>query len=57
MAIDIGRIGYQAYLDQLGATHLPPWEKIGKTQQDAWRHAGVAILQYIKKEEESGDIG
>ncbi len=57
MAIDIGRIGYQAYLEQLNATHLPPWEKIGKVQQDAWRHAGVAILQYIKKEEDSDDIG
>ncbi len=56
MAIDIGRIGYEAYLEELNATHLPAWEKIGKVQQDAWRKAGVAILQYMDGLKDSGII-
>lgn len=50
MAIDIGRIAYEAYVVQLQATHLNPWEKLGQTQQDAWRHAAVAVSQYLHKE-------
>jgi hypothetical protein len=55
MAIDIGRIAYMAYVEQLKATHLNPWEKLGQTQQDAWRHAAVAVSQYLRKEHERID--
>ena len=48
MAIDIGRINYQAYCDQL-KDNLPKWEEIGQKQQDAWRHSAVAVLQYIRE--------
>lgn len=52
MAIDIGRIAYAAYIEQLKATHLNPWEKLGQVQQDAWRHAAVAVSQYLNQERE-----
>lgn len=54
MAIDIGRIAYQAYtesmLNQMPRICTLKWEDIGKIEQDAWRHAAVAVLQYIDKE-------
>lgn len=52
MAIDIGRIAYTEYVKQVNGTHLNPWEKIGKIQQDAWRHAAVAVSQYLNTERE-----
>jgi hypothetical protein len=61
MAIDIGRIAYQAYVDQLvehDVSAAPDkWEDVGKFRQDAWRHAAVAVLQYIRKEQELLDSG
>lgn len=50
MAIDIGLIAYNEYIKKLGATHLNPWNKLGKVQQDAWRHAAVAVAQYLDGE-------
>lgn len=50
MTIDIGRIAYQAYVDDLGATHLNRWEDLGQVQQNAWRNAAVEVIQYIEKE-------
>lgn len=55
MAIDIGRIAYQKYSDEVNED-LPKWETIGKVKQDGWRAAAVAVLQYIDKERESLDI-
>lgn len=47
MAIDIGRIAYQAYVDNLLCMQgFPlPWEELNKFNQDAWRKIGVAVLQ------------
>ena len=51
MAIDIGRIAYEKYcaslLEQECDCDLEKWEKIGQTEQNAWRQAAVAVLQYI----------
>jgi hypothetical protein len=57
MAIDIGRIGFEAYAKQVGGKtydgkDIPKWEDVGKVVQDGWRAAGVAVLQYIDKERE-----
>jgi hypothetical protein len=30
----------------------PKWEDVGKVEQDAWRHAAVAVLDYIHQCEE-----
>jgi hypothetical protein len=54
MAIDIGRIAYQAYANNVDnisyhGNPLPKWEDLGKIAQDAWRHAAVAVSQYIDK--------
>jgi hypothetical protein len=54
MAIDIGRIAYQAYLSSKGED-LPRWEDLGKIGQDAWRHAACAVLDYIDEEREKLD--
>jgi len=57
--IDIGRIAYQAYCDELEKREcdydLRKWEEIGQYEQNAWRHAACAVLDYIddcKKEME-----
>lgn len=60
MAIDIGRIAYQAYSDGVSGiaydgSDLPKWEKLGKISQDAWRHAAVAVLEYIHEERKDLD--
>lgn len=52
MAIDIGRIAYQAYAEGVdniahNGNQLPKWEGLGKISQDAWRHAAVAVSQYL----------
>ena len=54
MAIDIGRIAYQAYAEGVDnisyhGNALPKWEELGKISQDAWRHAAVAVSQYLDK--------
>ncbi len=53
MAIDIGRIAFQAHEDYLNKDNYREpelWEEIGKGRQDAWRAAGVAIIQHIDQE-------
>ena len=62
MAIDIGRIAYQAHVDHLAKevpidTSLYKWEDLGKLHQDAWRHAACAVLQYIDKSMREHDEG
>ena len=55
MALDIGRIAYQAHLDyvsQYNIEQLPKWEDVGKVEQDGWRRAACAVLDYIHKCEE-----
>ena len=55
MAIDIGLIAYNEYIKQIGGNHHFEWSKIGKVQQDAWRHAAVAVSQYLHQERERMD--
>jgi hypothetical protein len=59
--IDIGRIAYQNYIDHLSTcsslTGFDKWEDIGKLQQDGWRKAAVAVLQYIDKSKDDMDEG
>jgi hypothetical protein len=55
MALDIGRIAYQAYIKSIEKNTISefvssPWEEIGKVGQDAWREVGVAVLQYLDQE-------
>jgi len=54
MAIDIGRIAYEAYClginKQITDKNLLKWENMGKTIQDAWRSAACAVLDYIDDE-------
>lgn len=50
MAIDIGRIAFEAFYAKLyprahQEDKLTKWEHIGQHEQDAWRHAAVAVLQ------------
>ena len=49
--IDIGRIAYQSYIEHLTSDEYKKWgekwEEIGKLQQDAWRKAACAVLEYI----------
>jgi len=58
MAIDIGRIAFEAYGVSVGGKtyngkDIPKWEDVGKKVQDAWRAAAVAVLQYVESERES----
>lgn len=55
MAIDIGRIAYQAYCDYVN-DELDKWEHLGKLEQDGWRHASVAVLKYIGEEQNKKDL-
>jgi hypothetical protein len=55
MAIDIGRIAYQAYVENMYGSScyeakVTEWEDLGKRGQDAWRHAAVAVSQYLNEE-------
>jgi hypothetical protein len=50
MAIDIGRVGFEAYTASVGGRTydgyaIPKWEALGQRIQNAWREAGVAVLQ------------
>ena len=65
MAIDIGRIAYEAYTSHtltsqnIRGDKLRKWEEIGQ-EQNAWRHAACAVLKYIdqaKQDIEDGVIG
>lgn len=61
MAIDIGRIAFEKYSER-GGTFMKflKWEELGKVEQDAWRAAGVAVIQHIdearKQIEDSHEI-
>jgi hypothetical protein len=66
MALDIGRVAYEAYAQHIKETLIgeckfeAPWEDMGKISQDAWRKAGVAVEQYLeqaKKDMDNGVIG
>jgi hypothetical protein len=60
MAIDIGLIAYNTYSKVLcsdGECNCEAWGSLGKRKQDAWRHAAVAVSQYLdqcKREMEEG---
>jgi hypothetical protein len=50
MALDIGRVAFQAYTDSLGnqsadGKPLTNWEDLDQAFQNAWRAAGIAVLQ------------
>jgi hypothetical protein len=52
MAIDIGLIAYQAYVENMyGGTayeaKVVEWKDLGKKGQDAWRHAACAVSDYL----------
>ena len=52
MAIDIGRVGYEAYAESTGnktydGRDMPKWEELTQRIQDAWRHAGVASMKQV----------
>jgi hypothetical protein len=52
MAIDIGRMAYEAYVKNMygGSCYeakVVEWKDLGKRGQDAWRHAAVAVSQYL----------
>jgi len=49
MAIDIGRIAYAAYTNEVFYLGQPKWEELDKDFQDAWRKVGVAVIQHIDK--------
>ena len=61
MAIDIGRIAHTAYRNCDGKLVKDiRWEDLGKAEQDAWRHAACAVLDYIdqaKQDMEDDVIG
>jgi len=62
MALDIGRIAFEAYAESVGGKtydgkDIPKWESVGKTVQDGWRHAAVAVSQYLNKCKSDMDDG
>lgn len=57
MAIDIGLIAYKEFVKKMDGVSedtrgYGEWSQIGKREQDAWRHAAVAVSQYLTKERE-----
>ena len=59
MAVDIGRIAFETFYAQLYPTSagtLITWENVGQKEQDAWRHAAVAVLQQIDREKEDANL-
>ena len=60
MALDIGRVAYQAYVDTLIKQNcdcdLSEWKEMGQYEQDAWRHAAVAVAQYLDEEKTKCEI-
>jgi hypothetical protein len=62
MAVDIGRVAYQAFYKKLYPNDAPNhpsdnWGSLMQWEQDAWRHAAVAVLQQIDKEREDLEKG
>lgn len=59
MALDVGRVAYEAYVKEMDLFSIEmflPWEELTKVQQDGWRSAAVAVLQYIDKEQKNMDL-
>ena len=61
MAIDIGRIAYEAFQKVInGSKHpafnIPSWEYLSKIDQDAWRHAAVAVIHHMDNERNANGI-
>ena len=57
MAIDIGLIAYNKYVEVMDGVSedirgYDEWSELSKREQDAWRHAAVAVSQYLTKERE-----
>ena len=65
MAIDIGLIAFEAYKKKVGGKtydgkDMPNWSDVGQSVQDGWRHAAVAVSQYLdqcKQNMKDGVIG
>ena len=60
MALDIGRVAYMAYkaeMDRDSYREAVLWEKLDKEVQDAWRKAGVAVMEYLDEERERIEHG
>jgi hypothetical protein len=64
MAVDIGRVAYQKYVDSLVEKQCNccncddyKWEDLKQSEQNAWRHAAVAVLQHIEMEKEQSEAG
>lgn len=60
MAVDIGRINYQAYAKYVHENSkekftMAKWEDLSRVEMDGWRHAAVAVLQQIDKEREDSE--
>jgi hypothetical protein len=52
MAIDIGRIAYEKYVEQMNGITIDgrgfcDWSECEKRECDAWRHAACAVSQYL----------
>jgi hypothetical protein len=59
MAIDIGRVAHKAYLNKSNTSCLcfdRAWEDLSHNEQDAWRHAAVAVAQYLDEEKVKYEI-
>jgi hypothetical protein len=59
MAIDIGRIAYQNYIEHINSDNFREerlWEELTKIECDAWRHAAVAVLQHIEQERKQYEV-
>ena len=62
MAVDIGRIAFQAYAKSVNnetfdGKQIPSWEKVGQKIQNGWRAAAVAVLQQVDKEKRDAEEG
>ena len=57
MAIDIGLIAYNMFVQTMNGVSednrgYAEWHHLSKREQDAWRHAAVAVSKYLTKERE-----
>ena len=55
MAVDIGRINYEAYAKCVDDNQS--WETLPRAEIDAWRYAAVAVLQQTDFEREQSEKG
>lgn len=60
MAVDLGRIAFQAFYSKMYPNRESEvselWKNIKQPEQDAWRHAAVAVLQQIDREKEYANL-